>query len=190
MRWTVHGTRAVYQSPWVEVWLDDVELPDGERIEHHNIKFPRPSVAVVVVDQGHVLMLWRHRYITNTWGWEIPAGWAEPGEDLTVTAIREVREETGYQVRNLMPLTAYHAMTGISNQQFSIFLATDTTHDGEPTETAEVVRVEWIPLQSISQLATSRQITDGPSLTGLAYYVAIHRLNQDGPTDTSSRRKS
>jgi 8-oxo-dGTP pyrophosphatase MutT (NUDIX family) len=175
MRWTVHGTRSVYQSPWVEVWLDDVELPDGKRIEHHNIKFPRPSVAVVVVDQDHTLLLWRHRYITNTWGWEIPAGWAEPGEDLAATAVREVREETGYMLRNVEPLTTYHAMTGISDQQFNIFLCTETTHDGEPTDTAEATRIEWAPLADISKLAASGQITDGPSLTGLSYYFGIHQ---------------
>jgi 8-oxo-dGTP pyrophosphatase MutT (NUDIX family) len=175
MRWTVHGTRSVYQSPWVEVWLEDVELPDGERIEHHNIKFPRPSVGVVVVDRDHTLLLWRHRYITNTWGWEIPAGWAEPGEDLAVTAVREVHEETGYRVRHLEPLTAYHAMTGISDQRFSIFLGTDATHDGGPTDTTEASRIEWVPLADVPKLAATNQITDGPSLTGLLYYLAIHQ---------------
>lgn len=178
MRWTVHGTRSVYQSPWVEVWLDDVELPDGNRIEHHNIKFPRPSVAVVVVDQDHTLLLWRHRYITNTWGWEIPAGWAEPGEELAVTAVREVREETGYKIHNVEPLTSYHAMTGISNQKFSIFLGTCTTHDGEPTDTAEATRIEWIPIADIPKLAASGHITDGPSLGALAYYLGIHKLHE------------
>jgi 8-oxo-dGTP pyrophosphatase MutT (NUDIX family) len=171
MRWTVHGTRSVYQSPWVELWLDDVELPDGERIEHHNIKFPRPSVAVVVVDQDHTLLLWRHRYITNTWGWEIPAGWTEPGEDLAVAAVREVREETGYKVHSVEPLTTYYAMTGI-------FLGTDATQVSEPTDTTEATRIELVPLTKIPKLATSGRITDGPSLTGLLYYLGIHRPNR------------
>jgi 8-oxo-dGTP pyrophosphatase MutT (NUDIX family) len=26
-------------------------------------------------------MIWRHRFITDTWGWEVPAGWADDGEE-------------------------------------------------------------------------------------------------------------
>jgi 8-oxo-dGTP pyrophosphatase MutT (NUDIX family) len=40
-----------------------------------------PRQAAVVDDQGRVLMLWRHRFITDRWGWELPCGWVEPGED-------------------------------------------------------------------------------------------------------------
>jgi 8-oxo-dGTP pyrophosphatase MutT (NUDIX family) len=178
MRWTVHGTRQVYQSPWVEVWIDDVELPDGKHIEHHNIKFPRPSVAAVVVDQDHTLLLWRHRYITDTWGWEVPAGWADPGEDLAATAAREIREETGHEARHIEPLTTYHAMTGISNQQFNVFLGTDVIRVSEPTDTAESSRVEWVPLAEIPKLAAAGHLTDGPSLTALSYYLGIRPVHR------------
>src|SRR4051812_34934625 len=98
MKWQVDGTRPADRSSWVEVWLDDVELPDGEHIEHHNLKFPRASTtAVVVDDRDRTLLTWRHRYITDTWGWEVPAGWAEPGEDPADAIRREIEEETGYR---------------------------------------------------------------------------------------------
>jgi hypothetical protein len=81
LRWTVHGHRDVYASDWVRVSLDDVEIPGGDRFEHHVVHFPRASVTAVVTDEaGAVLLLWRHRFITGTWGWEIPAGWGDPGE--------------------------------------------------------------------------------------------------------------
>lgn len=175
MRWTVYGTQAAYRSPWVQVWIDDVELPDGKHIEHTNIKFPRPSVTAVVVDQQQTLLLWRHRYITDAWGWEIPAGWADPGEDLAEAAAREVREETGYDARTVEPLTAYNALSGISTMRFNAFLATDVVSIGGPVDNAEASRIEWVPLADIPELAASGQITDGPSLTALSYYLGVHR---------------
>jgi hypothetical protein len=33
----------------------------------------RPSI-VVMDEDDRVLLLWRHRFITDTWGWEVPAG--------------------------------------------------------------------------------------------------------------------
>ena len=40
-------------------------------------------------------MLWRHRFITDSWGWEIPAGGVDAGETPEDAAAREVLEETG-----------------------------------------------------------------------------------------------
>ncbi len=81
MKWTVHGRRSVYESDWVNVTLEDVELPGGRRLEHHVLRMPRESVTVVVFDQdaARVLLLWRHRFISDAWGWEVPAGWLDPG---------------------------------------------------------------------------------------------------------------
>ena len=91
MRWTVHGERTVYDSPWVRVTLADVEIPGGRRFEHHVVRSTAPAAGVVVRDEARgVLMLWRHRFITDTRGWEVPAGRREPGESSEQAAAREV----------------------------------------------------------------------------------------------------
>ena len=50
MRWKVHGRRTMYESDWVNVYLDDVELPDGTHIDHHVLTMPtrlsRPSSLI------------------------------------------------------------------------------------------------------------------------------------------------
>ena len=38
------------------------------------------AVAAVVNDEKQVLMMWRHRFITDSWAWELPMGLIEPGE--------------------------------------------------------------------------------------------------------------
>jgi 8-oxo-dGTP pyrophosphatase MutT (NUDIX family) len=169
-RWTLHGTRPAYRSSWVEVWLDDVELPDGQRIEHHAVKFPRSSVGAVAVEGDRTLLIWRHRYITDTWGWEIPAGWADPGEDPAEAVGREIEEETGYRAAAIAPLFTYKPLAGISTMHYAVFLATDLVEIGSPTDRTEAVKVEWIPLDDLPGLAADGQITDGPSITALSYY--------------------
>src|SRR5260221_6489297 len=116
VRWTVHGHRDVYTSEWVRVSLDDVEIRGGPRFEHHVVHFPRASVTAVVTDDdgSWVLLLWRHRFITDSWGWEVPAGWADPGEDPAGAVMREIEEETGYRPALVRPMTGYNALSGIS----------------------------------------------------------------------------
>ncbi len=177
MRWIVHGHRDVYASDWVRVSLDDVEIPGGERFEHHVVHFPRGSVTAVVTDgDGRALLLWRHRFITDSWGWEVPAGWADPGEDAAAAIRREIEEETGYRPATVRPMTAYNALSGISDMRFTAFVATGAEHVGPPADHGEASRVEWVPLAEVPKLAAEGQIQDGPSLTALTYYLAVERL--------------
>jgi hypothetical protein len=48
MKWKVRGRRTLYESEWVNLTLEDVEVAQGRRFDHHVIRMPRQSVAVVV----------------------------------------------------------------------------------------------------------------------------------------------
>src|SRR5260370_18447327 len=79
MRWSVHGERRIYESEWVSLALTDVEIPGGERFQHHVIRVPcDASGAVVVADERGLLLLCRPRFLTHTRGWALPAGPGHP----------------------------------------------------------------------------------------------------------------
>jgi len=166
----------VYGSDWVDVWLEDVEVPTVGRIEHHVLTMPRASLTSVVSDeQDRLLLIWRHRFITNTWGWEVPAGWADPGEDHEQAIRREVEEETGWRPGKATRMIAYNALSGISTMRFTSFYITDSTYIGAPTDASESSKVEWIPASDVPKLAAEGHIADGPSLTALSYYLGVYR---------------
>jgi ADP-ribose pyrophosphatase YjhB (NUDIX family) len=97
MKWTVHGERTIYDSPWVRLALTDVEIPGGARFDHHVVRMPAAASGTVVHDPARgVLLLWRHRFTTDTWGWEVPAGRIDDGETPEQAAARETLEETGW----------------------------------------------------------------------------------------------
>ena len=129
------GSESVYESEWVCLTLADVEIPDGERFEHHVVRMPNHAAGTVVHDSERgVLLLWRHRFITDTWGWEIPAGRIDPGETPEHAAARETLEETGWRPGPLRPLVRFQPTNGISDQVFNIFLADGATHVGDPVD--------------------------------------------------------
>ncbi|MGH3488658.1 MAG: NUDIX hydrolase [Actinopolymorphaceae bacterium] len=174
MRWTVHGERPIYESEWVRLTLADVELPDGKRFDHHVVRTPNAGAGVVVHDEKRgVLMLWRHRFITDTWGWEIPAGRVDPGESASEAAAREVLEETGWRPHAVRPLVTYHPSNGISDQRFDIFAANGARHVGPPTDPSEAERIEWVPLDDVRKIIAAGQMRDGLSLTSILYALAI-----------------
>jgi 8-oxo-dGTP pyrophosphatase MutT (NUDIX family) len=144
-----------------------VELPSGGRFEQHVVRIPRPASATVVLDPGRgILLLRRHRFVVDTWGWEVPAGRAEPGEPLEEAAIRETVEETGWRPGALRSLGAYHPIPGAVDQTFHLFAADGAEQVGEPDED-EAERVEWVSLDKVRTLLRDGSITDGLSLVAL-----------------------
>ncbi len=177
MRWTVHGERTLYSSEWVSLALADVEVPGGPRFEHHVIRMPAAAAGTVVYDEARgVLMLWRHRFITDTWGYEIPAGRLEAGETASQAAAREVLEETGWQPGPLRALTAYAPTNGISDGRFHLFRADGARYVGEPSDPSESERIEWVPVSELRRLARDGGIQDGLSLTAVLYALAFEGI--------------
>ena len=171
MRCVVHGERAVYESPWVSLSLVDVEVPGGERFEHHVVRMPGEASGVVAVAGGRVLLIHRHRFITDTTGWEIPAGRVEPDEDPAVAAERETLEETGWRPGPLTKLFSYCPSIGLMDQRYNIFLAAGAERVGEPPDSSESDRVEWVPLSDVPALIRRGEIQDGYSLTALLWFL-------------------
>ena len=178
MQWTVHGERSLYDSEWVRLVLVDVEIPGGDRFEHHVVRVPNTAAGTVVRDpERGVLLLWRHRFITDTWGWEIPAGGMNPGETPEQAAARETLEETGWQPGPLRPLVHFMPSNGISDQIFHTFVADSAQRVGEPTDVGESERIEWVPVDELRRIVRDNEMYDGMSLTAVAYALAFGELD-------------
>jgi 8-oxo-dGTP pyrophosphatase MutT (NUDIX family) len=91
----VFGEREIYRSP--DVWFGqvDVEIHGGERIWHHVLRLHQLAMMLLVDEQDRALLVWRHRLVPDRWGWEVPGGPVDEGEDPAEAAARELEDQTG-----------------------------------------------------------------------------------------------
>jgi 8-oxo-dGTP pyrophosphatase MutT (NUDIX family) len=100
-------------------------------------------------------------------GWELPGGLIDEGEEPPETAERELEEETGYRAGRVEHLITFQPMVGMVDSEHVVFFGRDPERIGEPTETTEVDRMEWVPLSSVPGLIASGEIWNSGTLVAL-----------------------
>lgn len=113
-----------YKGKILNLRVDTVEAVNGEStreiIEHSG-----GAVILPLLSNKNVIMIRQFRKPLERDVLEIPAGMIEPGESPEKTALRELREETGYSAENITLLTKMYPTVGYSEELLYIYLATD-----------------------------------------------------------------
>lgn len=174
MQWKNLREHTVYENPWLRVRLADVELPDGRHLDHYVLRQRPVALATAVNEQGEVLLLWRHRFITDSWGWEIAAGVVEEGESLESAAARELLEETGWQPAGpLHHLVTVEPSNGLSDARHHVYWCEGADYIGDPVDAIESERRAWIPLGDVPAMVRRGEI---PSANTTAALLLLHNM--------------
>ncbi len=173
MQWKNLGEHTVYENPWLRINLADVELPDGRHLEHFLMRQRPVALTVVLNEKDEALLLWRHRFITDTWGWELPAGVVDDGETVEEAAARETLEETGWRPGPLHPLITLEPSNGLSDARHHVFWADGAEYVGQPVDDFESDRREWVALQGAPDLIAKGDIRSSNAVAAL---LMLHNL--------------
>ena len=102
-----------------------------------------------------------------------PKGHMEAGETEYMTAVREVFEETGVQIRidsKFRETVHYSPMPGVSKEVVYFLTHTEQT-EVKPRE-GEIAQVEWVPLERVEESLTHEN-------DKLVFRAALKKLRHD-----------
>jgi 8-oxo-dGTP pyrophosphatase MutT (NUDIX family) len=126
-----------------------------------------------VNDQEQILLIWRHRFITETWGWELPAGVIDDGETAKEAASREMLEETGWRAGRLHHLVTLEPSNGLADALHHVYWAEGAEYINHPKDDFESTRREWVSLKAMPDLVRDGEIKDGSAAAAL---LLLHHM--------------
>ena len=116
---------------------------------------PKVDVRAAVFREDRILLV-RER---SDGRWTLPGGWADVGDSPRHAAEREVREESGYEVRALKLAAVYdrnrHGHTPLAFHLWKLFFLCELT-GGEPRPSIETDGVEFFALEALPPLSIGR----------------------------------
>ena len=162
--------KVIFDGKILQLVLRDVLLPNG-KIAKREIVHHQKAVAIVAFDGSHILMVKQYRTAVGKNMLEIPAGLLENGEDALICAHRELQEETGYDAKHMELLCSFYPSCGFTDEETSIYLATDLYESKLPEDEDEFIELTRLPLSSIPTFLSQNETLDGKTALGLSLFT-------------------
>lgn len=158
---------AVYEGDFIKVFKDNVRLPDGSVGSREHIVHPGAVAVLAILDNGDLLMERQFRYAPQREFIELPAGKIDHGEDILLTAQRELLEETGYIASQWTHLTTAWPCIGFADERMEYFLARGLTYQGRQLDDGEFLETFELSLSDALDWIRQGKINDSKTMVGI-----------------------
>ena len=155
------SSEEIFDGSIFRVFRDSVKLPDGNLAGREYMRHSGGACVVPLTDEREVVCVRQYRYPTGRVTLEVPAGKLNPGEtDAALAAKRELKEETGAECDELIPLGDLFVSPALSDEVIHMFLAPKLGFGEQHLDDDEFLYAEKIPLDTLVDMIMRGEILD------------------------------
>jgi ADP-ribose pyrophosphatase len=155
----------VFEDPYFFIVRDLVRFPNGRlsgycRVLSNADLQGGKGVVVLPEYNGKILLLHHYRHPTRQWHYEVPRGYGEPKTPPPDNARKEIEEETGGEIAELISLGEFHNNTGFEGGSVALFYA-KLKSVGKANEDEGIESFFWLTVKELEEWIADEKITDG-----------------------------
>lgn len=144
-----------------------VRLVDGTLSERELVRHSGGACVVPVDENGNVYLIRQYRKVLELETLELPAGKLEEDENPYYCAVRELKEETGFEAERIEPLGELFPTPGYSDEVIHIYLATGLRSGKQELDPGEFLKVVSLPFADVLDAIFDGRIRDAKTVVGI-----------------------
>jgi len=178
-RWRVTASSYVVDTHFLRLRKDTIELPNGSMVEDYYVRESRGFVIIFAINEDRrVVLVRQYKHGIAQELLELPAGAIDPGEQPLETAIRELREETGYTAPSIEHVRTFIVDPTNSDSIAHLYLARNACQTAEQDlDVTESIELELATLDELRQFVRSGTIDSVAHVASI--YLTLDMLNSD-----------
>jgi len=146
-------------------------IPINKRKVAREVVEHRGAAAILAIDKSKILFVKQHRF-PHGYVLEIPAGTLEKGEKPRKCAFRELKEETGYEAKNMTSLIKYYPSIGYNTELIHCFVASGLKKSSKlKLDADEIISVVKIDFKKALRMILSGKIVDSKTICAVLTYA-------------------
>jgi ADP-ribose pyrophosphatase len=161
----------IFEGKIINLRVDTVELENQKYTKREIVEHKSAAAIVAVTEKGEMLLVKQYRKAVEDFLYEIPAGILNIAEEPIECAFRELKEETGYEAKNIHQIYEFYTSPGFTNEKVYLFKAKDLTFTSTNFDEDECIETISVSKEEAKKMIETGRITDSKTLIGMLHWM-------------------
>ena len=170
----INSNNRVYSNKYIHLYEDLISINGIKKIY---IRGKRKNYSTIVpfLSNNEILIIKSYRHLVDSMQYEIPSGYIEDGETPMDAAIREFKEETGYNSNNILFVGEYTLDYSMFDQKGYIYVAYDLVKNNEQDlGIMEYIKLDTLTIKQLKEMLFNGKILNAASIVALYRALDFH----------------